>query len=352
LIIKNKSLVITSFFIKSRDTSYIHNTIIDGQNKDCTIKILDCEGKSIFFGLTIQNGKSEFGGGIYCRASNPYLDNVILRYNNSHSHGGGVYCENNSKLKIYKALIYKNSAIKGSGISCKNSILFLSNLTVVKNDRNSFFCDSNSSVEILNSLFWSNKGEDISAEENVSFFLAYSLIQDTITIHNKDQKKLLLKNAIFNRDPEFIDSEKDKYFVNLSSPCIDNGIDILVIERDTILHLTPDYFSGAMPDIGFFEFSLSNYINNRNGRNKLPVYTYPEPKDPIIYVIEYYVPKTTNVYVSIINSEGIQVADMTAWKEKGIHVINWNITDEPNGKYTVNIYFNDYKQSKEIIIKK
>jgi predicted outer membrane repeat protein len=74
--------------------------------------------------ITIRNGNSTQGGGIYCSNSNPCLTNVTISDNtatgtNWNNIGGGIYCYHSSP-SLVNVTITGNSASYGGGISCRD----------------------------------------------------------------------------------------------------------------------------------------------------------------------------------------------------------------------------------------
>jgi len=97
--------------------------IIDGKAADSVIKIT--EGQNITLdGLTIQNGKAEYGAGILVdNASNPIIRNCRIINNQATIAGGGIAFLNNSNGVIENSVIGEdaqdmNIAPYGAGIAC------------------------------------------------------------------------------------------------------------------------------------------------------------------------------------------------------------------------------------------
>ena len=65
-----KNITVASLFLTTQDTSYICQTIIDG-NQDCRILTLNSgeDTTAVFCGFTAQNGIADNGGAIYCNES-------------------------------------------------------------------------------------------------------------------------------------------------------------------------------------------------------------------------------------------------------------------------------------------
>ena len=133
-----KNITIASLFLITQDTTYISNTIIDG-NQDGSVVTFESgeDSTAILCGFTIQNGLGvlvEEGGGIHCWGnSNPNLHNLIIKENFANI-GGGIYCSNSSPL-IHDLTIINNgvpTATGGGGGICLyyNSNSIITNVSI------------------------------------------------------------------------------------------------------------------------------------------------------------------------------------------------------------------------------
>ena len=94
--IYDKNIILGSRYLTTGDTSFISNTIIDGGADGCPLMIYGNVNDSCrVTGLSIQNGTTGCvygqGGGIYIEGSNPRLDNLIIKNNQSTNFGGGIH---------------------------------------------------------------------------------------------------------------------------------------------------------------------------------------------------------------------------------------------------------------------
>ncbi|MDB9853778.1 FG-GAP-like repeat-containing protein [Candidatus Marinimicrobia bacterium] len=156
-----KNIVVGSLFITTGDTSYISSTIIDGNEAGSVIKINNLESSVELSGLTIQNGKHAYGGGIAidgttvrikrCKIIDNHsplnidgtgaggsggggvmirnennasvtIENCEIVYNSSGSYGGGIYAMHNNNLTIKNSIIANNSSPNTGGIYHKASL--------------------------------------------------------------------------------------------------------------------------------------------------------------------------------------------------------------------------------------
>ncbi|KPA19103.1 secreted protein containing PKD domain protein [Candidatus Magnetomorum sp. HK-1] len=114
-----KSKVLT---IKAKDG---HEVIIDGKSSDSVIKITGGQTRAMTLeGLTIQNGKAEYGAGILVdTSSSPVIRNCRIINNQATIAGGGIAFLNESGGVIENTVIGKdaqdmNIAPYGAGIAC------------------------------------------------------------------------------------------------------------------------------------------------------------------------------------------------------------------------------------------
>ncbi len=160
-----KNITVGSLFLTTADTSYISQTIIDGDSIASVVKFANSEDSTaILTGFTITNGNAYSGGGIRCFDSSPSLENLIIISNSATSRGGGVYCANSSPSLI-NVTISDNSTITGvntagGGIYCINSNPSLEN-TIINGNSSSYggglFCWGNSSLSLTNVMIFDNK---------------------------------------------------------------------------------------------------------------------------------------------------------------------------------------------------
>jgi len=156
-----KNITVASLFITTQDTSYISQTIIDGDNLDTVVKFENEEHlTTLLSGFTITHGNAYYGGGIKCRDySSPSLKNLIISNNNSTESGGGLYCINNSSPELEDVIIINNSTFWGGGIKCgDDSNLYLENVKIINNSSHygSGICCGSSNPIIKNSIITGN----------------------------------------------------------------------------------------------------------------------------------------------------------------------------------------------------
>jgi len=128
-----KNIEIHSYYSISGNSMYIDQTIIDGGNNGCVVKLIGGEQDAALVGFTIQNGNTEssyYGGGITCRRNaTPLIDHVKI-LDNSAKYGGGIYC-NQAHPRLVNVDIHRNSAFfYGGGMYCYKSDPELTDVTL------------------------------------------------------------------------------------------------------------------------------------------------------------------------------------------------------------------------------
>jgi flagellar hook capping protein FlgD len=148
-----KLIIVASLFLTTQDTTYISQTIIDGNNSESVVGFQNQENETaVLCGFTIKNGNGSsiniFGGndyyrigsGIYCIwNSNPTLSNLKITANVAigHSMGGGIFIYQSSP-NVYESEIFDNDVQigngAGGGLYCLEGSPSLSNL-IIKNNQ-------------------------------------------------------------------------------------------------------------------------------------------------------------------------------------------------------------------------
>ena len=119
-----KNIVVASLFLTTSDTSYISQTIIDGDQNNSVVRFESMEDSTaLLTGFTITNGFNSLGGGgILCFAfSSPSLENLTIK-GNTGAGGGGVMCFGYANPHISNVTIMENTSVLfGGGLYCEFS---------------------------------------------------------------------------------------------------------------------------------------------------------------------------------------------------------------------------------------
>ncbi|MCK4311220.1 MAG: right-handed parallel beta-helix repeat-containing protein, partial [Candidatus Cloacimonetes bacterium] len=234
-----KNIMVASWFLTTQDTTYITQTIIDGNQDGSVVTISSGEDSTaVLCGFKIINGNGGYGGGgIYCSypATNPEISNNIIQ-NNSATRGGGIFITASPIVKnniiqdnhvtvagggivTYggAATIRNNTFIGnisntyGGGIHIENSgILTISGNSFINNFAQNigggacFYAEVSGGI-FNNNLVVNNTSEQASA---IFFFMGhYTLINNTITENNNNDfglsfyeysQAVLINNIIWN----------------------------------------------------------------------------------------------------------------------------------------------------------
>jgi len=157
-----KNIVVGSLFITTGDTSFIAQTVIDGNHNGNVVRFENGENASaVLCGFTVTNGNAGDGegGGIRCTESSPTLSDLIILKNNA-IWGSGIYCARGSNPKITNIKVSGNSSGLGGGIHCySNSSPTITNADIRDNSASSgggIYCRINSSPNLTNVIIKGN----------------------------------------------------------------------------------------------------------------------------------------------------------------------------------------------------
>ena len=188
-----KNITIASLFLTTQDTTYISQTIIDGNQNGSVVTFESGEDSTaVLCGFTIQNGMkttmSSGGGGIHCWGnSNPNLHNLIIKENFA-NFGGGINCDNSSPI-IHNLTIKNNGVLLtgggGGGIFLLNSNSVITNVRIDDNlsyHRGGGICCHGSNPILKNVII----------SENIAAFRGGGIYLNTTTI--------TLSNVVINHN--------------------------------------------------------------------------------------------------------------------------------------------------------
>ena len=306
-------ITLGSMFILTGDTSYISQTIIDGNYSGSVVTMESgLNSTATLSGFTLINGSAFYGGGIYCQEfTSPNLTNLVIR-NNTAEYGGGIYCWHQCFAEVTNVVISNNYASTwGGGLYCHfNSDLLLTNVMITENASTyrgggiylqahshenlvnvtianntsqqgggSYFY-FNCGLTLLNSIMWNNTPQDAyfdpTGEPNF-ISISYSDIGsgfDGFDTNNNGEIIWSAGNII--ADPLFLNEGSHPYALSITSPCIDVGAqsiqDIYIPDYDIIGN--PRIWDGdddgqATIDFGAYEYyspatgdvNMDGYLN-------------------------------------------------------------------------------------------
>ncbi len=113
---QGKNILVTSLFYQNGDSTYIHSTILDGENTHQIALFAGDEGSAaVLNGFTLTRGSGFNGAAIYIPSSStPTLKNLVLDDNHASHWGGAIYCASNADL--INLTFTNNTADNGAGI--------------------------------------------------------------------------------------------------------------------------------------------------------------------------------------------------------------------------------------------
>ncbi len=166
----------------NRDIDFLDKAITLRSENGPENCIIDCEGarrgfyfhsgedaNSVLSGFTITNGyaccvyEEARGGGVYCNASSPTIDNCIFNQNLAEWSGGGMTIRGGSSPTIINCVFSGNSASGGGGLSTYSSNPKLTNCTFSGNSANAGGGMANysySTPSLTNCVFSGNSAND------------------------------------------------------------------------------------------------------------------------------------------------------------------------------------------------
>jgi len=275
------NIIVGSLFITTGDTSYITQTIIDGNHSESVFKItaMGTSDKRKLIGLSIINGYASLGGGIFCQSSQPVLERLKIFNNSAFNFGAGIFCQNANPI-VVNSRIYNNiSDSWGSGISCDNySSPKIINSIIYRNDGLPISCNNHSNLQIINSIIVEHKwtGTTFYVSAMSKPILINSVLWNSLSSNEISENQGGIVTARYcnilggwegegnvNFYPSFIDTLCNNYHLLDYSPCIGTGIDSIEIDGTWYYAPTTDIDgnprpnpAGSRPDIGAYESSL------------------------------------------------------------------------------------------------
>ena len=401
-----KLITVASLFLTTQDTTYISQTIIDGDSFDTVVKFENGEDPStLLTGFTITNGYANYVGGIYCdNNSSPSLVNVTITGNNAddgggigcyyssptitnntingnsandegggihleHSnptisdntingntvgnYGGGISSDEYSSPTISNNTISGNTAgANGGGIGCCYSSPTITNNTISGNTATNgggISCWDSNPV-ITNTIFWADSapnGPEISLFGASSPVITYCNVQGGWA-----------GEANIDDDPLFADPQNGDFHLTWAnfpipdttmSPCIDAGSPESLPDPD-----------GTIVDIGAFYFD-----QNQQGVEDISILkpsnilyqNYPNPFNPET-TISYQLPENSEVELAIYNLKGQKVKTLVnELLPAGQHSVVWDGKDDNGKSVSSGIYFyklktGNFEKTKKMILMK
>jgi hypothetical protein len=124
-----KNITVASLYLITDESSYIEQTIIDGNYNGSVVTFANEENEDArLIGFVITHGYYGYGSGICVEGSHPYISNNIIEDNEIQQYGSGcgIYLQESSAHIFCNIIRNNDGAYTGSGISivdCNNLII-------------------------------------------------------------------------------------------------------------------------------------------------------------------------------------------------------------------------------------
>ena len=390
-----KQLVLASWFLTTRDTAYISQTVIDGNRDSSTVSIESVsQPGTILAGFSITNGLGTGdwprvrGGGIHIKVAAPEIRHCYIYGNESvgnSNRGAGIYASS-SNIVISNCRIFNNTSTSGSGItigngatgtrvdSCRISnndggeaILIayssqvtisrsyivgnlhrgirsfasnealLINTTIADNAEEGLLVSGNlngtDSTRIVNSIIYGNT-PSYYMQNDTLVVATYSLIEDADTT-------VFFGAGCLDTIPMFAEN----YQLQEMSPAIDAG--------DPASDPDPD---GTVSDMGaaYYFQDLTGIGGERNGLALTPQLfaNYPNPFNPAT-TIAFELPQNSRVQLQIFNILGELVNTLVNGnRAAGSHSVRWDGTNLSGEQVSSGIYLYRLKTGERVQTRK
>lgn len=384
-----KLITVASRYWDTGDLSYLGTTVIDGTANGTVATFVSGEdATSVLSGFTLTNGQANYGGGVRCTDSSPYIHHCVIEGNattydgagiyllrssprledlevhdntagrhggavcsglqsnptirrcslrrNHAANGGGLWCFSDANPVVENTEIVWNTANHGGGMFCFDACApHLSGVTIARNTAavqgGGILCYGDSGPTMINSILWDNSPQEATFDSglNNSLSVAYCDVKGGLAgIVTGGHGTVDWLDANVNLDPLFADPSNDDFTLASGSPCIDVGAAYFEHASEVWVSLIPGNFLGMAPDLGFFETDGPLAISGQPDEVPTPFWVgrnYPNPFNPTT-TIEYSLPSAGPVSLNIYDIAGRLVCRLidNEVQTLGHHSATWN----------------------------
>lgn len=323
----SENIIISEKSITVRGLGNPDNIIIDGDHLGSAVTVTGIIFNSVSIeNLTISNGTSENGGGVFAQDIALTLKQIIISQNTALGNGGGIYLLG-AQTEISNSLIVNNNATNGGGVSCEAfAFCSLWNNTISNNlsseNSGGIYLNDGGQSEIINSIITNNGENNIvigDAEETSFIEIDYTFVgQGEGGIISANGDITWGENNINQGGDEiFILRNTNDYSLSDFSPLIGSGYSGLDINVDLYNNIRPNPTSGY-PDLGAIESPL---VNQRpKSRNVYDGHNVDQDwfSDTTVTINwEPFIDDSTITYEFAIGSETNILNDIQNWQNVG-----------------------------------
>ena len=129
-----KNIVVGSLYLTTQDTSYIAQTVIDGDSSGSVVIFMNGESQSsVLSGFTLTNGYAYEGGGVYIYNSSPLLSHLYIENNSAEENGGGMSIYSSNPTLTHVTISGNTAEGNGGGMRLYSSNPTLTHVTISGN---------------------------------------------------------------------------------------------------------------------------------------------------------------------------------------------------------------------------
>ena len=150
----------------------------------------------------------------------------------------------------------------------------------------------------------------------------------------------------------FVGGNPFDYNLTASSPCVDTGTSYFIWLNEVLVDMDSTQYHSFAPDMGCYE---SPYVTSVEGIDIFPnnyalYQNYPNPFNPST-IIEFDLPKTSEVSLKIFNILGEEVATLVSDRlSHGSYSYEWDASQYASGVYLYRLHAGDYVETRKMVL--
>jgi parallel beta helix pectate lyase-like protein len=219
------------------------NTFIDAQGNDSVFDVIGYNSGTIS-NLTLTNGISNNGGGIFIENSTGTLQNLFLIGNQAFHAGSGIYVNNSDGLNLQNIVVSDGSSASSGNqpaqVEIFDSNIHFSNNVVAMGDSDGVRLQNGSGGNFENNIFYQNGSAgfgvgladtDSSVVAGIQYNISFNNVQgdyflNGMSLSSTQANDLSSDDLIannFSADPLFQDANSNNFLLQSGSPAINAG---------------------------------------------------------------------------------------------------------------------------------